>query len=75
MALKSAKLLLKGVDLDLAFVLPIPGSIEMQDGIEFSPVPLQKNNKAKSLQVLDEVVSVSKLGETYTVNPPCVAVG
>ena len=57
-----AKLLLKDVDLDLAFVLPIPDSIEMQDGIEFSPVPLQKNNKAKSLQVLDEVVSVSKLG-------------
>ncbi len=57
-----AKLLLKDIDLDLAFVLPIADSIEIQDGINFSPVPTAKKPSKNSLQVLDEVVSVSKLG-------------
>ena len=56
-----AKLLLKDIDLDLAFVLPIPDT-EVKNGTTFAPVPKSSPKKDFSLQVLDEVVSVSKLG-------------
>ena len=57
-----AKLLLKDIDLDLAFVLPIPDTEELKNGTTFAPVPKSSPKKDFSLQVLDEVVSVSKLG-------------
>ncbi len=57
-----AKFLLKDIDLDLAFVLPISESQEVNDGVSFSKVPQKINASEKPLQVLDEVVSISKLG-------------
>jgi hypothetical protein len=56
-----ARLLLKDEDLDLAYLLPIENSEEDLAAFSFTPVPgLSKN--APTPRVLDEVVSIAKLG-------------
>ncbi len=52
-----AKILLKDADLDLAFVLPIDTKANS------FPVHCSKNKQSKSLKVLDEIVSMGKLGK------------
>ena len=58
-----AKLLLKDVDLDLAFVLPIKERKEEYKEVIFSPVPPQASDTKNPL-ILDEVVSIGKLKQT-----------
>ena len=58
-----AKLLLKDVDLDLAYVLPIKERKDEYKGVIFSKVPSQAKQKADPL-ILDEVVSIGKLRQT-----------
>ena len=58
-----AKLLLKDVDLDLAFVLPIKERWEEYKDVVFSQVP-QKVSKENQPLILDEVVSIGKLKQT-----------
>ena len=58
-----AKLLLKDVDLDLAFVLPIKERQEEYNDVVFSQVP-QKVSKENQPIILDEVVSIGKLKQT-----------
>jgi len=58
-----AKLLLKDVDLDLAFVLPIKERKEEYKEVIFSPVPPQSSDANDPL-ILDEVVSIGKLKQT-----------
>ena len=55
----SAKMLLKDADLDLAFVLPIHSS----DNSEDFPVFCEHSSDPIQLNVLDEVVSIGKLGK------------
>ena len=58
-----AKLLLKDVDLDLAYVLPIKERKDEYKEVIFSKVPSQAKQKADPL-ILDEVVSIGKLRQT-----------
>ena len=59
-----AQLVLKDSDLDLAFVLPIKNKRtgKETDEVDFSHVPRPSEEKATVPQVLDEVVSLGKLG-------------
>ena len=56
-----ARLLLKDVDLDLAYLLPISNPEEDGKSSPFSTVP-GLTKKAPTPTVLDEVVSIAKLG-------------
>lgn len=56
-----ARLLLKDVDLDLAYLLPISNSEKDAKNTPFSTVP-GISKKAPTPTVLDEVVSIAKLG-------------
>jgi hypothetical protein len=58
-----AKLLLKDVDLDLAYVLPIKERKDEYKEVIFSKVPSQAKQKADP-SILDEVVSIGKLRQT-----------
>ena len=58
-----AKLLLKDVDLDLAYVLPIKERKEEFKGVVFSKVPSQAE-LANDPIILDEVVSIGKLRQS-----------
>ena len=58
-----AKLLLKDVDLDLAYVLPIKERKDEYKEVIFSKVPSQAKQKVDPL-ILDEVVSIGKLRQT-----------
>ena len=58
-----AKLLLKDVDLDLAYVLPIMERKDEYKEVIFSKVPSQAKQKVDPL-ILDEVVSIGKLRQT-----------
>jgi hypothetical protein len=58
-----AKLLLKDVDLDLAYVLPIKERKDEYKEVIFSKVPSQAKQNADPL-ILDEVVSIGKLRQT-----------
>lgn len=58
-----AKLLLKDVDLDLAFVLPIKERREEYKDVLFSQVP-KKVSEENQPVILDEVVSIGKLKKT-----------
>ncbi len=58
-----ARLLLKDVDLDLAFVLPIAESDALREGFVFPALPSPRKSKMTlEPEVLDEVVSIAKLG-------------
>ncbi|MBP51715.1 MAG: hypothetical protein CMI27_01065 [Opitutae bacterium] len=59
-----ARMLLKDVDLDLAFVLPIKEEEDLTEKVAFFPAPGFKKSKSprKSPEILDGVVSLSKLG-------------
>ena len=58
-----ARLLLKDTDLDLAYLLPIPGSSELKKVKTFSAAPSpSKSDTPVKPQVLDEVVTIAKLG-------------
>ena len=58
-----AKLLLKDVDLDLAYVLPIKERKEEFKDVVFSKVPSQAEH-VNDPMILDEVVSIGKLRQT-----------
>jgi hypothetical protein len=58
-----AKLLLKDVDLDLAYVLPIKERKDEYKEVIFSKVPSQAKQNADP-SILDEVVSIGKLRQT-----------
>ncbi|MDG0964280.1 MAG: hypothetical protein P8P49_07740 [Opitutales bacterium] len=58
-----AKILLKDVDLDLAYVLPIKERKDEYNEITFSKVPSQATQRTDPL-ILDEVVSIGKLRQT-----------
>lgn len=59
-----ARLLLKDVDLDLAFVLPVEESVDSSENSVFFPTPGSNvpNSDRSYPSVLDGVVSLSKLG-------------
>lgn len=59
-----ARMLLKDVDLDLAFLLPINQEKDLTEKVAFFPAPGFKKTKSlrKSPEILDGVVSLSKLG-------------
>ena len=57
-----ARLILKDSDLDLAFLLPISNSSNPSKAQKFSTVPQSKEKNNPKPEVLDQVISISKLG-------------